>query len=205
MVVRARSQLGRALRVPKEAPMGKDWDLVDWLDLALPSPRPDAAVSCEDCSDPPGSRDRRGAEVLPRSVCLRLLAQEDLGRLAVVVHGVPIVLPVNYALLGEDVVVRTGTGLKLRAAVDRALVAFEVDRVDRETGVATSVLVRGPARVVGHPSLLGWASESGPQPLVPEPGGHLVLVESRVVTGRRFRIARAPRSRLDEPATAAST
>lgn len=51
------------------------------------------------------------------------------GRLAVVVGGRPLVFPVNFALDGESIVLRTDTGTKLYGA-RKGLVAFECDGID---------------------------------------------------------------------------
>ena len=48
--------------------------------------------------------------VIPRAECLRLLAGQTVGRLGFVVHGRPMVLPVNYVLVGDLIVFRTGEG-----------------------------------------------------------------------------------------------
>ncbi|HUC36241.1 MAG TPA: pyridoxamine 5'-phosphate oxidase family protein [Acidimicrobiales bacterium] len=134
--------------------------------------------------------DGRGSEVLSSAECLRLLAEAakkgSIGRLAVSQDGAPIVHPVNFAYVDRQVVVRLGPGLMEHAAAG-ALVAFEVDEVDREGAKAWSVLVRGLATelaVPAHPD----AARPGPAPLVPEPGEKLLAVRADVVTGRRFQL-----------------
>lgn len=85
---------------------------------------------------------RSRVEALDRPTCLRLLAGEEVGRLAVVAGGAPVVLPVNYALDGEAVVVRTEPGTKLDQGV-RSPACFEVDDFDRATRSGWSVIVAG--------------------------------------------------------------
>ena len=85
---------------------------------------------------------RTGIEWLDRDECLRLLAGDEVGRLAVVEGRVPVVFPVNYALDGDTVVIRTDAGTKLGAA-GRAPACFEVDCLDRPTRTGWSVLVTG--------------------------------------------------------------
>ena len=53
------------------------------------------------------------------------------------------VLPVNHAVDGQDVVFRTAHGSKLSAAEGQAVVAFEVDACDPQTRSGWSVLVHG--------------------------------------------------------------
>ena len=84
---------------------------------------------------------RTGIEVLDRQHCLRLLANDEVGRLAVVSGGAPVILPVNYAMDGEAIVVRTAPGTKLDAAEGAA--CFEIDAFDRSTRHAWSVVVSG--------------------------------------------------------------
>ncbi len=69
-------------------------------------------------------------EVIDRDECLRLLAGDEIGRLAVIAGNTPVVLPINYALDGETVVFRTDPGTKLDHG-PRARASFEVDCFDR--------------------------------------------------------------------------
>jgi nitroimidazol reductase NimA-like FMN-containing flavoprotein (pyridoxamine 5'-phosphate oxidase superfamily) len=85
---------------------------------------------------------RTGLEVMDRAECLGLLADDEIGRLALVVHGVPAIFPVNYALDGEDIVIRTDPGTKLDAT-GRAPACFEVDRFDRSARTGWSVVATG--------------------------------------------------------------
>jgi nitroimidazol reductase NimA-like FMN-containing flavoprotein (pyridoxamine 5'-phosphate oxidase superfamily) len=73
---------------------------------------------------------------------MRLLAADDVGRLAVISGGAPVILPVNYALDGEDVVFRTAPGTKLDAA-SRSPACFEIDSFERATRHGWSVVVSG--------------------------------------------------------------
>jgi len=142
--------------------------------------------------------DQRDSEVLERPECLRLLALEAregaLGRIGVALVDdrqgeieAPLVVPVNFAYSGGKVVVRIGPGLLADTAPGR-LVAFEVDRVEREHGLAWSVLVRGLASP--HAGDDGPAAgETGPTPLVAHPGTLLLTVRPDVVTGRRFALS----------------
>lgn len=85
---------------------------------------------------------RTGIEVIDRAGCLRLLADDVIGRLAFVDHGAPAVLPVNYAMDGEAVVFRTAAGTKLTAG-PRSPACFEIDAFDRATRSGWSVVMTG--------------------------------------------------------------
>jgi nitroimidazol reductase NimA-like FMN-containing flavoprotein (pyridoxamine 5'-phosphate oxidase superfamily) len=92
--------------------------------------------------------DHAGLETLPFDLCLRLLASVPIGRVGFCADGEVVVLPVNHAMDGQDVVFRTASGSKLTAAEEQDLVAFEVDRYDLPTRTGWSVLVTGRATVV---------------------------------------------------------
>ncbi|MHB1503072.1 MAG: pyridoxamine 5'-phosphate oxidase family protein [Acidimicrobiales bacterium] len=139
--------------------------------------------------------DHAGSEILERPECLRLLAlgakQQLVGRVGFVVphpdgstHA-PIILPVNFAQVEGELVVRSGEGLK-SSATDGALVAFEVDSADHVEQVAWSVLVRGLG-TVWHPDQMA-PEDLGrlPHPLVPRAGDRLLHIRADLVTGRRF-------------------
>jgi len=92
--------------------------------------------------------DHAGLETLPFEVCLRLLASVPIGRVGFCADGEVVVLPVNHAVDGQDVVFRTAGGSKLTAAQEQNLVAFEADSYDVQTRSGWSILVTGRATVV---------------------------------------------------------
>ena len=76
-----------------------------------------------------GERSAPGArwQELSKSECFALLAQEGLGRVAVVDDQGPVIFPVNFALDRHMVVFRTDEGTKLDAAARGSRVVFEID------------------------------------------------------------------------------
>ena len=60
----------------------------------------------------------------------------------------PVVLPVNFRLVGERVVFRTGVDTKLDATTCDAVVAFEADAIETFSHTGWSVVVTGVAREV---------------------------------------------------------
>jgi nitroimidazol reductase NimA-like FMN-containing flavoprotein (pyridoxamine 5'-phosphate oxidase superfamily) len=70
-----------------------------------------------------------GIGVLEPDECKKLLAQDVIGRLAVVVGSMPMIFPVNYAVDGDAIVIRTMSGSRLDVGQGHA--AFEVDSFDR--------------------------------------------------------------------------
>lgn len=79
-------------------------------------------------------RIRRLAErqTTDRSALFELLDTELVGHLAAVVDGMPLVVPMGFARDGEHLLVHgsTGGGFALRAAAERAMVAFAVTALD---------------------------------------------------------------------------
>lgn len=82
----------------------------------------------------PARRIRRLAErqTTDRDELFALLDGELVGHLAAVVDGAPVVVPMGYARDGEHLLVHgsTGGGFALRAAAERATVAFAVTALD---------------------------------------------------------------------------
>jgi nitroimidazol reductase NimA-like FMN-containing flavoprotein (pyridoxamine 5'-phosphate oxidase superfamily) len=99
--------------------------------------------------------DHVGLEVLDFDECLRLLASQPIGRLAFIDAGEPVILPINHAVDGLDVVFRTTTGSKLDAALRGAVVAFEVDAWDELYRTGWSVLLRGRLEEVDADEVAG--------------------------------------------------
>lgn len=126
-------------------------------------------------------------QVIDREECLRLLASDEIGRLAVVAGNTPMVLPVNYALDGESVVFRTDPGTKLEQG-PRARASFEVDAFDRERRTGWSVVATGRLEEV---TLYDAATFDRVQRLAVDPwaGGdksHWMRLVPDRVTGRRL-------------------
>jgi nitroimidazol reductase NimA-like FMN-containing flavoprotein (pyridoxamine 5'-phosphate oxidase superfamily) len=89
-----------------------------------------------------------GLELLTEDQCRTLLAGEHVGRVGVTLAGLPVILPVNFAFLDGDIVFRAGEGSKLRAAANRAVIAFEVDSYDERARGGWSVLAIGRSSVI---------------------------------------------------------
>jgi nitroimidazol reductase NimA-like FMN-containing flavoprotein (pyridoxamine 5'-phosphate oxidase superfamily) len=81
--------------------------------------------------------------VLASDECERLLRQERFGRLGLETPAGPEILPVNYAVQGDAIVIRTSSsGIIARHAHD-AEVVFEIDLVDHVYWSGWSVVARG--------------------------------------------------------------
>jgi hypothetical protein len=140
------------------------------------------------------------AEVLDTDECWQLLGNTSVGRLAVVVDGVPDVFPVSFAPDGGGLLFRTASGTKLQAIEANPRVALEADSVSAEFGLAWSVVVKGKAVLENGE---GQALNQARRGLFPWQGvgqDHLVRIVPDTVTGRKFTVTASGtwRTPLDE-------
>lgn len=131
--------------------------------------------------------DHAGLEMLPFDTCLRLLASVPLGRVGFHSDGETVILPVNHAMDGQDVVFRSARGSKLTAAQEQDLVAFEADHYDQQTRSGWSVLVTGRAAVAYDDAEIRRLDRLGLHPwaeAVERP--FWIRIRPNSVTGRRI-------------------
>jgi uncharacterized protein len=127
-------------------------------------------------------------EEIDRNECLRLLASQQMGRLAVADHGAypPHIIPVNFIVDGDRVIFRTNAGLKFRLSVlAEHSVSFEVDEVDAQGHMAWSVVVQGRAELLNADDVAALASWL--RPWAPGDRTQWVRIVPYTVTGRRLR------------------
>jgi len=128
-------------------------------------------------------------EEMREAECLEILGRHSLGPIAIVVDGQPQIFPVNYALNGGVIAIRTAAGSKLSHA-PASKVAFEIDEYDSSAGVGWSVMVQGVA-VDATDSFddVSWAARGvAPRPLAPGAKPSRIAIEPSNITGRRFRV-----------------
>ena len=128
-------------------------------------------------------------EILSEEECMALLRSHEVGRIALVDHGQPLIFPVNYATDERAIVFRTAPGMKLTSA-PMSKVAFEIDEIDPAAGVAWSVMVRGVAYEIttAIDELSERLRELVVTPMAPGDHGAWVAVRRHEVSGRRFRL-----------------
>ena len=128
-----------------------------------------------------------GIEVIDSDQCRRLLAEDVIGRVAVVIGATPTILPVNYALDGDDIVMRTMPGSRLDVGQGHA--AFEVDSFDRATKSGWSVLVTGQLEEVSwyHTRDMERLQALSVQPWATGERNLWLRLRPGFVTGRRVR------------------
>jgi nitroimidazol reductase NimA-like FMN-containing flavoprotein (pyridoxamine 5'-phosphate oxidase superfamily) len=135
--------------------------------------------------------DSSGLEVLSEPDCVQLLAGAQVGRVVVSMAAMPAAFPVNYTVIGRDIYFRTTPGTKLAAAVDRTVVAFQVDRFDTEDRSGWSVLVVGQARLVTDPAEQALLQAAGVRSWVATEPAHFVAIGMDKISGRWLRPAEA--------------
>jgi hypothetical protein len=117
-------------------------------------------VSDDAATEPSLPVDRTGIEVLPFLECEELLEKGAIGRIAMVVRGEPVVLPVNYRYVDGCVVFRSATGEKTGAGAMRQPVAFEIDEWDLSSQTGWSVLIKGTADLLDDDDPMAEAASS---------------------------------------------
>jgi nitroimidazol reductase NimA-like FMN-containing flavoprotein (pyridoxamine 5'-phosphate oxidase superfamily) len=130
--------------------------------------------------------DRNGLEVLDRGQCLALLGSAHVGRIGLSSGALPLVVPVDFAVVGDRIVLHTSRGTLLDTATRDTVVAFEADDFDRHdrsgwSVVVTGVAVDAPADDLPDPDrrrLASWAAGDD---------GRFVAITTDVISGRRTR------------------
>jgi uncharacterized protein len=129
-----------------------------------------------------------GLEILSHEVCLQLLAEEEVGRLAVIDGFHPRIFPVNYAMDGETIVIRTAPGTKLTFGT-RSPVCFEIDHFDQTAREGWSVVVDGTLEEVSSmsaPEVLQSTLTAGVEPWADGAKDHWLRLGTSRISGRRI-------------------
>ena len=127
-------------------------------------------------------------EHMSREECLKHLDRHPakVGRIALAGPR-PVIFPVNYALDGDSIVIRTDPGTKFHAAVHKAFVAFEVDSVEPGWQVGWSVLARGQARLVDDPEEIKRLERLPLQPWAAGDKSSFITIDTKLLSGRNLR------------------
>lgn len=125
-------------------------------------------------------------EVLERDECLMLISEVSVGRIVFTYRALPAVLPVDFALLDDSVIIRTAGGSQLSAAARNAVVAFQADQIARDWDAGWSVTVVGHASEATDPDELAKLTAL---PLRRAPGrsDRYIRIAAELVSGRRIR------------------
>lgn len=131
--------------------------------------------------------DHAGLEILSRDECLALLASVPIGRIGLSLSALPVVLPVNFAVCDDNVIIRTSEGSKFSAAITNAVVALEADHYDALGHNGWSVLVQGSSRVVTDLAELERVRRLPLRPWANPDTDRFIAISTDVVSGRRVR------------------
>ena len=130
--------------------------------------------------------DRNGLEVLDRDQCLNLLATATIGRVGLTSGALPTILPVNFRLDDDRILIRSGEGAKMDAALQDTVVAFEVDDFDPMNHSGWSVVVTGVARAITDEDELQSLDGVPIARWAPRGNGRVVSISTDMVSGRRL-------------------
>lgn len=129
--------------------------------------------------------DRNGLRVLDREECLRRLGRSTIGRVGVTSGALPIILPVNFVVADDEILIRTGDGTKLDNALRDAIVAFEVDDFEPMDHTGWSVVVTGRSRIIDDDDELRQVDQA-PLAHWARTGGHVMAISTDLVSGREL-------------------
>lgn len=141
---------------------------------------------------PPGQQppeQRPALETLGEAECRGYLGPGGVGRFLFDQTRGPVAVPVNFRMLGSDVVFRTEPGSGQDAGAAQQHVSFEVDHLDEALGEGWSVLISGHAHVVTDPGELAEVRALGVEPWAGGSRDTYLRLVPAVITGRRIRAA----------------
>ncbi|MCE7004682.1 pyridoxamine 5'-phosphate oxidase family protein [Kibdelosporangium philippinense] len=131
--------------------------------------------------------DGAGLEVLNEAECLQLLAGAPVGRIVFSDRALPAVLPVNFAVIENAVIIRTDARSRLAIAGTNTVVAFEADEFSsRPSRSAWSVVAVGMATEVSVPADLDAIRRLGLHPWASGAKEYYLRMDIETITGRRL-------------------
>jgi nitroimidazol reductase NimA-like FMN-containing flavoprotein (pyridoxamine 5'-phosphate oxidase superfamily) len=138
-----------------------------------------------------GARDGAVQE-LDTAECLRLVAGQEIGRVAYNGRFGPMVLPVNYRLFEDSIVFRTAQGstmdqdLTTGIADAEYLIAFEIDHLDPDRREGWTVLIHGSAHHVTNEDERSSVAQAGVTPWVGGVRDLYMRIRPTHIAGRRI-------------------
>ena len=126
-------------------------------------------------------------QTLTDAECWAHLVEHHLGRIAIVVGGVPKIFPINYAAGDNAIVFRSDAGTKLMHGPG-SLACFEIDGYIPASGVGWSVVVSGPLDDITGLDDPGSARlrSLSVEPMAPGRYLHWLALRADEVSGRTF-------------------
>lgn len=128
-------------------------------------------------------------EEMGRQECFALIAPGGVGRFVFLEGRGPVAVPVNFRMLGQDVVFRTESTTSLSLRASQLRVSFEVDHIDEARSEGWSVLLSGTAHRVEDPTELAEVKALGIEPWAGGVRDTYYRMRTEEVTGRRIEVA----------------
>lgn len=128
--------------------------------------------------------DRDGLQVLSRGEALDLLRQTSICRVGISIAALPAVLPVEFELVADQIVIQATRGSDLDIGTKNKVVAFEADSLQSGNPGGWSVMVCGFARDAGDVVKLAararpsWSKTSAMDTV------RLIAISTDIVSGR---------------------
>jgi nitroimidazol reductase NimA-like FMN-containing flavoprotein (pyridoxamine 5'-phosphate oxidase superfamily) len=123
---------------------------------------------------------------LGQAECARLLRGGVAGRVAVCTPDGPHVIPVNYSVVDEAVIIRTSPSGVLATFGQGAILAFEIDHFDYPNHEGWSVLVRGEGEPLDAEQVRHVRQVWAPRPWASGARELYLRIKPTELTGRRL-------------------
>lgn len=122
---------------------------------------------------------------LDGSECVELLQNHTVGRIVFADDRGPTILPVNYSLDGQDLLIATAAYGAIARWAPGKRVSFEVDDVDPSSESGWSVIVRGRAEEAEYLDLPTDPADR-PYPWAEGNRNFVLRIRTDTITGRRL-------------------
>lgn len=119
-------------------------------------------------------------DAISEQECWYLLATGSVGRLALSVRALPMILPVQYYLDDRTITACLGHRELPERSLDEAIIAFGADSIDPRTHVGWSVEVQGRSVLAREAGFDATCTQHAP--------GQVVRIEPTTLTGRWVRL-----------------
>ncbi len=126
-----------------------------------------------------------GFRALSRSQSLRYLAEARIGRVVLNVDALPVAVPVNFSMVGDDIVFCTAGDSKVSLAAARNVLAFVADELDVDKRTGWSVIVRGFSSEITESEEVASLRRAGLRPWAGEEPSY-IRIRSELVSGRAY-------------------
>jgi nitroimidazol reductase NimA-like FMN-containing flavoprotein (pyridoxamine 5'-phosphate oxidase superfamily) len=125
-----------------------------------------------------------GIELLSDEECLRLVASERIGRVAIGSGRGPQIFPVNHVVQDHLIIFRSGPGEKVTETWSHPRVAFEVD--GRDGDEFWSVVIDGPTEIRADDDPLVRDALRSLVSFYPSEKRMAITITAEQISGRRF-------------------